>query len=643
MKMHIEHHSEILYYGERLLVVMGEDGKEVLLRRQADRKILSLTYEELVEAYGIGQFEALGPVGKGGEPAPVNQLFEFAPESHKAEARRRHSYVKAMLAGNVRTYSGDLKKFAQSHKEKIDDPEKAPCPRTLLDWKSAFLLGGCTLQSLLPRHRSKGRRGLLDDPHLANLWDEAKTTFYLTQRRPNKLRFQKHLKYLIDQYNQDSTKPGELRCPDRSTVCRWLQDEDLYATLARQRGEKYAKDFFGEPGEGFVASRILELVEADGQWSPNRLYDPETDQYRQPMVLVAIDSFSRAVVGYAIGWAENTEEVLALYENMLWPKGPAVDGDGVILSDVEWPVFGIPERIIADNGQGFRSKRVEVALAEIGCVNHAAIPRRPKNKPLIERFYRTLMTTFYKEPQVFIEKNSTEYRDRDPRKEGVLTLDQYRAGFQKWLTEVYMNTRHTGIQETPLQRWTASAEKYPPKPVRNPSARALFSAKVVDRTLERRGVRVNNRWYCSKEVNELFCRGNAPDKVSVYLTGAEPDFVYVFDPLSTRMLRADFRPQHSSDSPIAPPETSEEAEARELGCARALGELHGYISECETAHRAQYKNKRRPRKRPQGQTESPTDTEPQHPEEQMNPGLGWDTALDGPAVDDDADLPVERV
>jgi len=106
---------------------------------------------------------------------------------------------------------------------------------------------------------------------------------------------------------------------------------------------------------------------------------------------------------------------------------------------------GIPERLYCDNGRVFRSSKVKRIMAELGTTVIHCQPRDCQAKGKIERFFRTVRTSFL-EPTMTLQ----------PPKD----LEELNRKFWKWSEGEYNQSPHLGIKrETPISRWMATSHK----------------------------------------------------------------------------------------------------------------------------------------------------------------------------------------
>ena len=160
-------------------------------------------------------------------------------------------------------------------------------------------------------------------------------------------------------------------------------------------------------------------------------------------VLVAfIDDFSRAVVGWRWGYAEDTVRLEAAFRRGLESAG-------------------VPRRCFVDRGSAFVSAPFHRTLATLGIRIVHSRPGYPASRGKIERFFATVRGQFLVELEA---------------RGGARDLSELNELFGAWLEGVYHRTVHRETQQTPLERRLAAA------PLRRPSPAELHDAFLWSET-----------------------------------------------------------------------------------------------------------------------------------------------------------------
>jgi hypothetical protein len=152
---------------------------------------------------------------------------------------------------------------------------------------------------------------------------------------------------------------------------------------------------------------------------------------------IAMDLFTRCIVGLQLTPVSTKAiDIANVLFQAVTPQPVGVDGsDGAV-----WPFHGVPhhvlvgteepdgvsqqregglpaclpESIVVDNGRQYMSAHVIGACARLGISVQPAIPKKPTDKPTVERFFRTLRESLlqhlpaYKGPDVFSRGKNVE-------------------------------------------------------------------------------------------------------------------------------------------------------------------------------------------------------------------------------------------
>ena len=163
--------------------------------------------------------------------------FSQFPDSLKAEAKRRESYVKAVLEHQITIYTTEsLTPLIEQISQTLKD-EKLPSHITLYRWLKAYQKSGGDIRSLIPRHSAKGNFNPKLSPEVNRLLDEVVTEVYLTPERPTIMQ----VPHFSQTVRSPTTKAlqgkgcnhANTQCP-HPTVCRLVSIEN-YQGLEREK------------------------------------------------------------------------------------------------------------------------------------------------------------------------------------------------------------------------------------------------------------------------------------------------------------------------------------------------------------------------------------------------------------------------
>lgn len=227
------------------------------------------------------------------------------------------------------------------------------------------------------------------------------------------------------------------------------------------------------------------LVEAETRLPIGRAY-----------LTIIIDVCTRVIAGFCISLEapSATSAALALSHAIL-PKEDWLKKHNV---KAEWPIWGKPRKVHADNAKEFRGTALTRGSLEHGIT----LENRPRGRPqyggTVERAFRTFMratqrlrgTTF---------GNTVDKLDYDSEGRAILTIEEYERWFAIYVTKRYHNKINRGIGYPPINYYkllVEGTEEVPPiglpEPIANPRALLLDFLPYVERTIQQSGV-VNER------------------------------------------------------------------------------------------------------------------------------------------------------
>ena len=243
----------------------------------------------------------------------------------------------------------------------------------------------------------------------------------------------------------------KLKPPSRKAVERRLEAYETIDAQRRRVGRKKAKyTYQAMPGHVEVGAP-LERVEIDH--TPMDVMacsdDPLSSYVGRPWLTVAIDVYSRCILGIHIGFEPPSILSVALcLTHAVLPKGSA-ETYGVPL---EWLMYGKPKEIVVDNGKDFVSEAfrrgceehgIKLSFRPIGCPHYGGT---------IERLIGTMVGRCHLLPGT--TKNSVKAKgDYDSKKHATLTLRNVRRWFVEQVLGYYHVRTHRMLRIPPQVAW----------------------------------------------------------------------------------------------------------------------------------------------------------------------------------------------
>lgn len=217
--------------------------------------------------------------------------------------------------------------------------------------------------------------------------------------------------------------------------------------ILRSRGyPDIAKDNFTPKPNKFLADYPLHRIQIDHTPGDVIIVD---DEHRlpigRPYVSLAIDMYSRVIVGYYVSLdAPSAFSVAMCLVHAMLPKDEWLKSFGI---EAEWNVWGKPYEIHSDNGPDFKTRNLIQS-----CTAHNIDRQfRPKDTPhwggQIESLMNTKARAFATLPGA-TARNVDERGAVDPDGEAVISF----SAFEKWFVAQiikYNNEPHSGIEFMP--------------------------------------------------------------------------------------------------------------------------------------------------------------------------------------------------
>jgi transposase InsO family protein len=319
-----------------------------------------------------------------------------------------------------------LIKVKCGRKWSIPFSEKTRIGRTcILNWIKAYEESNCNIESLYPKNRNdKGQTRALDE-------DTCLSLVRLRKEMPKAT-----IPHVIEQmYDRNLVTPGTAL--KRSTVYRFMNETGL------MRQNKTPVD-----------RRKFEAAFPNDLWQSDVMHGPKVEvdgRNRKTYLIAIIDDHSRLITHARFYLSEALRSYLLALEDALSKRG-------------------LPKKLYVDNGPAFRSRHLEYVTASLNISLIHARPYKPQGKGKIERWFKTVRTSFL------------------PTFEGKTLIDLNEA-MDAWINTHYHKKKHGSTGQTPFERFTAKLDQIKPAPANLPDFfRKVGRRKVAkDRTITFKG------------------------------------------------------------------------------------------------------------------------------------------------------------
>lgn len=377
-------------------------------------------------------------------------------DEKKQVAVFRHGVI-FELASDVELDHGEQERLL---KEKCGRKWKIPfSPRTrisrstILDWVRKYKKGNKKLETLYPASRSdQGRSRSMDEDTCLGLVS-------LKKEMPGAV-----VPYLIKcMDDRGMVTPGITLNPP--TVYRFLHGQGLMKHGAAKQDR-----------------RKFEAELPNDLWQSDVMHGPKVDvdgKQRKTFLTAIIDDHSRLIPHAEFYLSEKLTCYLDVLEQAFLKRG-------------------LPRKLYVDNGPAFRSHHLEYITASLNISLIHARPYMPQGKGKIERWFKTVRTSFL------------------PGFKGQ-TLDHLNETFDLWVNDVYHQKKHRSIGETPFKRFTSRMECIRPAPDNlKDHFRNVARRKVAkDRTITFKGCLYEAPVCLIGKQVEVLYHANEPDNIEI--------------------------------------------------------------------------------------------------------------------------------
>lgn len=412
-----------------------------------------------------------------------NQMpsIDSLSEKEWKKAQYRYSIIQPILEnrGDILT----VKETSEKHKVSIP---------TLYRWVKIFRESGL-VSSLVGKRKTGGAGKSRLSKTQETIINEKILSVYLNSSRKSITKTIQEVQLACDEIGVSPPHPNTIR--------NRIKDISEEERVRKRLGIQAAKYKF-EPHKGNFpgADHPLSVVQIDHTLLDIILVDEyHRKPYKRPWITVAIDVFSRTVLGFYLSFdppgSIGTGMCIA---NAILPKEVWLDRMGVKTS---WPCWGVMDTIHVDNAKEFHGNSLRKACQNYG-IN---LQFRPIGSPHWGGHIERLLGTFSKEihnlPGTTFSSEA-DRKDYDSEKNASFTISEVEKWLAIYITKVYHERRHSSIGMSPLQKFregimgteTVSGRGIPPRIFQERRVRLDFMP-YVERTIQEYGVVIDHIHY----------------------------------------------------------------------------------------------------------------------------------------------------
>ena len=133
--------------------------------------------------------------------------------------------------------------------------------------------------------------------------------------------------------------------------------------------------------------------------------------------------------------------------------------------------------------------------------------------------------------------NILERDEYDPTRHAVVLLSTFREMLHKWIIDVYLQTPHRGIKDTPAHRWHSDMSALPPPLPPSASELDVVLGMTAQRVVFHYGIELEGLKYNGEELGALRRRMGTGAKVELTFDPGDLGHINVLDPRNGAYVR----------------------------------------------------------------------------------------------------------
>ena len=425
-------------------------------------------------------------------------------DSEYNEAKRRYEAILPLLEKNL------------SRKDSVEYSKKIGIHfTTLYRWQERYKSTGTILGLISNKVGAKKGNTRLNS-EIEILIKRIIDSYYLTIQKPS-------VQSVVDKVLAECKKMNII-APHSNTIRNRIESISEYEKLKKQGSKSIARTRYEPTPNKFEADYPLQLIEIDHTPCDIILVD---DEHRlpigRPWITVAIDIYSRMIVGYYLSMnPPSVTSVGMCVSNTILPKDTLLAKFDV---NANWNVWGFPETIHVDNGADFRADAVKKA----GLAHGINIEFRPVGRANfgghIERVIGTLMHEIHNLPGTTFS-NIKQRGEYDSDANASMTFFEFEKWLVTFITKIYHKRVHNSLSLTPEQQWEEglfgdeNSIGFIQKPSSN-STIILDFLPIYERTIQKNGVNIDGLNYYDHVLRA---------KINQTENGKKKQFIFKRDP-----------------------------------------------------------------------------------------------------------------
>lgn len=430
-------------------------------------------------------------------------MMDKLPKERQEELRNRRMFLESYL----RRY-GDCRSIASINdglnKLWFESFGKKPSASTVARWLKRYIDSGKNIFSLMPAAHLRGNRTRKIDITIEDMCQQAIREIYMTRERGSVDDTLDKAIFLVDKEND--LRPGEhkLRLPTRTFISRLIKRESEIDRYTARYGKEAARHRFKTSIGEVICDRPLSRIEVDHTKMDVIIVDDETRlPIGRPWLTLVIDVFTRCILGFHLSFDPPSQAtVVRAMKHAVMPKANLKDEFPD--TNGEWPMHGIPELVMVDNGLEFHSEAFEAMCFELGVTVSYAPRKSPQFKGTVERALGTLNRSITGQMPGKTFSSIKERGDYDSAKHAVVTLKVLKACITKWIVDIYHKSIHSGISMSPEECWHMKTDPDQIRLPAHPEKMDCISGNIAKRKLWHYGIELNGLHYNNETLAAIY-------------------------------------------------------------------------------------------------------------------------------------------
>lgn len=434
------------------------------------------------------------------------------------DADRATGYVRAVIRAGLayRPKTAELEKVIAEVAASLADPTP-PQPYLVKRWvkraiERAAAAGrtddAVTPADLVAQHGFKGNRTSRVTFEVNKIIHQEIDRVYLTRERKSFDTLVSVIRTRVRRENEGRDPGDQYKVPGDKAVRNAIRSLDRDVVIERRYGSIAVYQAIGPVERRERPEAPLDDVELDHTPCDLFCLDGMTmAPLGRPTIAFSVDRCTGMPHGLHIGFdPPSAHTVLQCLRNGIFPKNYVKHYVDAGVWDIKhsWPVFGRPRRLSVDRAAENLGHDLKALAPDLPIkVIDAKAGRMPRLKGGIERYLGTLNRTLLQEQRGTTFSNIVDRDDYDPKKNAVITFEELLELVHRWIIDVYMRRKHSGINDVPIRLWGEKIQRYRPAQVENAAQLIPLFGRVDTRTLRRDGIRFRDLFYQTPELMAL--------------------------------------------------------------------------------------------------------------------------------------------